>query len=230
MTFQGQRTDMKTISIVGMKLPWKTAVVIVLSTTLLLVDYYYPLYRTLPELPFGNHWTLRVATEHLGIYFIAPLLAILLMRDRPRDYGITFGDWKAGIKWTLISWGIAAPILFFAGRTPEMIDYYHSGYNLPVLQVALTALLEIFSWEFFFRGFLTFALIRVAGPTGVLLASVPFALMHMGKPPLETFSTIFGGTAFGWVAWRTNSFIYSWLIHWFVMTFTIIVALLSYSS
>ena len=48
--------------------------------------------------------------------------------------------------------------------------------------------------------------------------------MHLGKPEIETLSTIFGGAAFGLIAWRTRSFVYPWLIHWFIVTFTLLVA------
>ena len=32
------------------------------------------------------------------------------------------------------------------------------------------------------------------------------------------------GAAFGLIAWRTRSFVYPWLIHWFIVTFTLLVA------
>jgi membrane protease YdiL (CAAX protease family) len=214
-----------TFNLGGLHLPWKTIVVIVVSTTLLLVDYYYRLWEYLPDHPLLGDTTRRVAVEHFGIYFVIPVLTILIMREKPADYGFQLGNWRAGIKWVLIIWAIAAPILYFAGSTPEMAEYYRRFYSQPALYVAITSAMELFSWEFFFRGFLIFALLRVAGPSAVVLQAVPFALAHVGKPPLETFSTIFGGTMFGWVAWRTGSFVYSWAIHWFIMTFTIIVAL-----
>jgi membrane protease YdiL (CAAX protease family) len=47
---------------------------------------------------------------------------------------------------------------------------------------------------------------------------------HFGKPELEALSCIFGGSAFGYVAWRTRSFLYPFLIHWFLATFTILMA------
>jgi membrane protease YdiL (CAAX protease family) len=56
------------------------------------------------------------------------------------------------------------------------------------------------------------------------LQAVPFVIAHIGKPEVETLSTIFGGFAFGWVAWRTRSFVYPFLIHWYIATFTILVA------
>jgi membrane protease YdiL (CAAX protease family) len=65
---------------------------------------------------------------------------------------------------------------------------------------------------------------RKFGAHALWLQAVPFALVHIGKPEVETLSTIFGGLAFGWVAWRTRSFLYPFLIHWFVASFTILAA------
>lgn len=95
------------------------------------------------------------------------------------------------------------PILFLAGCAPALMSYY-ARYNQPPGEVVLTAALELFGWGFFFRGFMLFALYCVAGPSAIVLQAVPFALAHLGKPPLETFTTIPGGTAFGWVTRRTR--------------------------
>jgi len=84
--------------------------------------------------------------------------------------------------------------------------------------------LDLFGWEFLFRGFLLFGLARRFGDEAVLLQAVPFAIAHIGKPELETLSTIFGGAAFGYLAWRTDSFFYPFLIHWFLQSWTIAVA------
>ena len=85
-------------------------------------------------------------------------------------------------------------------------------------------MIDLFGWEFFFRGFILFAFVRKFGAEAFWLQAVPFALAHIGKPEIETLSTIFGGFAFGWVAYRTRSFVYPFLIHWFVASFTIVVA------
>jgi membrane protease YdiL (CAAX protease family) len=84
--------------------------------------------------------------------------------------------------------------------------------------------IDLFGWEYIFRGWLLFGYARKFGPEAIWLQAVPFAIAHVTKPPVETFSTIFGGFAFGWVAWRTKSFLYPFLIHWFVSTFVILVA------
>jgi len=49
-------------------------------------------------------------------------------------------------------------------------------------------------------------------------------VFHLGKPEVETLSTIFGGAAFGFVAWQTQSFLYPFLIHWFILSFTMLIA------
>ena len=67
-----------------------------------------------------------------------------------------------------------------------------------------STLLDLFGWEFIFRGWLLFGYTRKFGTDGIWLQAVPFALAHIGKPELETLSTIFGGFVFGWVAWRTK--------------------------
>jgi hypothetical protein len=48
--------------------------------------------------------------------------------------------------------------------------------------------------------------------------------MHLGKPELETLTTLFGGMGFAFIAWRTESFVYPFLIHWFIASFTHLVA------
>jgi uncharacterized protein len=111
--------------------------------------------------------------------------------------------------------------LWFVGRNDSsMHDYYRSM----VPDLPWSTFLDLFGWEFLFRGWLLFSYTRKFGPDGIWLQSVPFALAHIGKPQLETFSTIFGGFAFGWVAWRTKSFIYPLIIHWFISTMIIIAA------
>ena len=84
---------------------------------------------------------------------------------------------------------------------------------------------ELFGWEFIWRGLVLFAFARAFGPgPAIFLQAVPFAFMHLGKPEIETLSTIFGGAAFGYVAWQTRSFVYPWIIHTFVTAFTLLVA------
>ncbi len=66
---------------------------------------------------------------------------------------------------------------------------------------------------------------RVIGPSAIIIQAVPFAMAHIGKPELETMTTVIGGAGFGWVAWRTKSFLYPFLIHWGLNVFVRLVAM-----
>lgn len=217
-------SEERTINLLGLRLPWKTSLVIVLTTLLITFDWYYNILSEFVSTPSFGAGLINSAVDRMLLYFVIPILIILfLFRERPSDYGLTIGDWRAGIKWTLAAWVMASPVLYLSARTPAMMDFY-ARYNQPALELIATTALDLFSWEFLFRGFILFALYRVAGPSAVLLQAVPFALAHLTKPPLETLSTIFGGTAFGWVAWRTRSFLYAFLIHLYVMVFVALIA------
>jgi membrane protease YdiL (CAAX protease family) len=146
---------------------------------------------------------------------------LVVFRENPKDYGFTLGDWKAGIAITLGAIILIAPILWLVGRGNASMQNY---YKPMVTGLPWNTLLDLFGWEFIFRGWLLFGYAQKFGPEALWLQAVPFALAHIGKPELETLSTIFGGFVFGWVAWRTKSFVYPLVIHWFVASFTIVVA------
>ncbi len=205
-------------------LDWKIAVLTIVSTLLLMVEYYH--YPLLPWTTWIPGWeasgiSMKVLDRTL-LYFIIPMLIIMVVfRENPRYYGFTLGDWKAGIVITLGATVLISPVLWFVAReNPSMQEYYKGM----VAGLPWSTFLDLFGWEFLFRGWLLFGYTRQFGVDGIWLQAVPFALAHIGKPELETLSTVFGGFAFGWVAWRTRSFVYPLLIHWFVATFTIIVA------
>lgn len=188
---------------------WKVVTITVISTLLLIVDQYH---RFTPE----KYW------DRVILYLFIPLVVILfIFRENPRDFGLTLGDWKAGVAITTLGILIMTPVIWYLGRNdPSMTGYYK-----PYLTgLPWSTFLDLIGWEFFFRGWILFGYARKFGAEALWLQAVPFALAHIGKPELETLSTIFGGFAFGWVAWRTRSFLYPFLIHWFIATFIILVA------
>lgn len=189
---------------------WRAAVAVVASTLLLVTDSYHVLW--------GNLLLSRTL-----LYLVIPLGIILLVfREHPAGYGVQLGDWRAGLRWTLGACAGLAGVMAFIARTPAFREYY--GPTASERLFWLTSGVELLGWEFFFRGFLLFALYRACGPLALLLQAVPFTMAHIGKPELETLSSIFGGTAFGYIAWRTRSFLYPFLIHWFLASFTAVIA------
>lgn len=192
-------------------LDWR-ATLATIATTLILVYSYY-------------HTTVENFTRNMvGLYFIVPILVIIfLYRESPVDYGFSPGNWKLGLIATVTA---VIAITFLLPLVLRMEDFktYYSMSPGPVLPFILNTAARTFGWEFFFRGFLLFALARVAGPYAILLQAVPFTLAHLGKPELETMSCIFGGSAFGWLSWRTKSFIYPFLIHTYLSVMVVLLA------
>lgn len=195
-----------------LKFDWKIVTITIVSTILFMVDFYH---RKLLFENFG--YSFRVV-----LYLVVPLFVILvLFRENPKEYGFGLGDWKAGLVITIIGIIIMAPVIYFLGRDNAAMQKYYQPY---VNGLPWTTFLDLIGWEFIFRGWILFGYVRKFGPEALWIQAVPFALMHNGKPEVETLSTIFGGFAFGWVAWRTKSFLYPFLIHWFIATFIILVA------
>ncbi len=205
------RTDAYMKTLFGPKLyfDWKVVTITIVSTLLLIFDHYQ---RVTPY----------KYVDRLILYLVIPFAIVLFVfRETPRDYGFGLGDWKAGLVLTLGGVLLMTPIIWYLGKNNSgMANYYKPLVDgLPWL-----TFLDLIGWEFFFRGWILFGYARQFGAEALWLQAVPFALAHVGKPEIETLSTIFGGFAFGWVAWRTRSFLYPFLIHWYIATLIILVS------
>ncbi len=192
-----------------LNIDWKIAVITIVSTLLIMADYYYS--------P-----TSRKYLDSILLFVIIPLgITVFVFKEKPSDYGFKLGDWKTGLLLTFLGLLFMGPIIWFLGtRNSGMQGYYKYSQDGLIWKKAL----ELFGWEYLFRGWILFGYARKYGPDALWIQAVPFAVAHLGKPEVETISTIFGGFAFGWVAWRTGSFVYSFLIHWFIAALIVIVS------
>jgi membrane protease YdiL (CAAX protease family) len=204
---------MPTVTIKGLLgerllLDWKIAVATIVSTLLLTMDAYH-------------RFTPSKSLDRLILYLAVPMLVVVFVfREAPGRYGFGLGDWRVGVGLTCVGMIVVAPALWLTAHSTTMHDYYaQQAGGLP-----WNTMLDLFGWEFLFRGFLLFTYTRKLGVDGLWLQAVPFALAHIGKPEIEVLSTIFGGFVFGWMAYRTRSFAYPFLLHWFVASFTILAA------
>jgi membrane protease YdiL (CAAX protease family) len=191
---------------------WKIVTITILSTLLLMVDYYHRL-------------TPLKAYDRALLYLVVPLLVIFfIFRESPAEYGFRLGDWKWGFSITLAACGLMTLILWLLLRGDASMQKYYAPLLNGPLPLPLYTFLELIGWEFFFRGWILFGYLRKFGPESLWLQAVPFALAHVGKPEIETLSTIFGGFAFGLLAWKTRSFLYPFLIHWYIFTLVVLLA------
>ena len=200
-------------TIAGVDFDQRLTVAVIYTTTMSLLDHRH---YHLPQIPVAYH--------RFIVYLLIPLLIIhFVYKDSPKNYGFQLGRVKLGATITLISWLVMAGVLLVFTQLPSAQTYYAARTPGSLGVILMRSSAEMLGWEFVWRGFSLFTLAQVMSPgAAILLQAVPFAFMHLGKPDIETLSTIFGGSAFGLIAWRTRSYLYPALIHWFMISFTMV--------
>lgn len=157
-----------------------------------------------------------------------PLILILtVLRGAAADFGWKWGRWRLWGPVVAFLTLLMLAVISIASQWTDFSQYYPmykatypdyapttDGWGF-FLQYELAYGLYFLSWEFFFRSFMLFALVRLwDGPQAILVQMVPFTLMHIGKPTPEFFSAVVAGVTLGWLAWRGQSFWPCFLLHW----------------
>lgn len=174
-------------------------------------DRYYVL------LPY-QYW----GVASLVVRVLAPLAVIVLvLRQRPRDWGFRIdGQWDH-VKPYLLFLAVMVPVLFLASSLPSFQAKY------PLYPFAVDGGWHFWGWqifyglqflgvEAFFRGFLLFGLYPRLGKYAIAAMVIPYTMIHFGKPMPEAFAAIVAGYALGYLAIRSRSFLWGWMLHWAV--------------
>lgn len=158
----------------------------------------------------------------LGIlYGVSPFLLFFLFRKKPKDYGISFGRIKQWVKETAVFYLLMLLILLIVFKYTGMKFYYPlyrkagAGVNYFLLYQGIQ-MIHMLGWEFFFRGFMLFGLEKKFGKASILVQTIPFAIMHYRKRPMEAYGSIFAGIFLGILGLRSRSFIPCFLLHFLV--------------
>jgi hypothetical protein len=115
------------------------------------------------------------------------------------------------------------PFLWVVSSTPDFAKAYPQGgsqvsESLGIfLLYELSILIYMLGWDFLWRGYMLFGLKAKFGYYSIFIQMIPFFILHKGKPELELLGSIIAGLAMGIQAWRSNSFVYSWILHWLIM-------------
>ncbi len=159
----------------------------------------------------------------LVLLMLAPLLVCRMAGMHATDLGLSFR--QAGREFILVLalWASFLPVVWVLSGTEAFSSYYprlpqteqdgrlffaYEGYYL----------LKWIAWEFFFRGFMLFGFKKDFGTRAVLISTIPFILMHFGKPEAEVFGSVAAGFVLCWIALRSNSIWPGVALHWLVAT------------
>ncbi len=168
--------------------------------------------------------------------FVLPVLLIkFLLKENVSDYGISLGDYRAGLKITFIFLMIMLPVIWivsslseFSRTYPHLASARDSWGTFFLFEVGI--LVYMFAWEFIWRGFVLFGLKKQFGYYAVLIQMIPFLILHNGKPAPETFGAIIAGIALGILALRTKSIFYCIITHMSVMFIIDLISVLRYRA
>lgn len=217
--------DLRTFRLAGLELPVRATVVVVAVILLVIFDFQRTLIPDQLLRYDRNPEEQRMqAFSRLFLYFVIPLAIVILgFRDRPARYGLQLGDWRWGLGLALVGCAVMTPIVLALAGQPDFRTYYSPSFE-PVPGLLTTNILDLFSTEFLFRGFLMLALARVFGPVALVVALFPFTLTHLLKPEAELLSTAAGGAVYGWLTWRTRSIVWGAAAHVYIVTLVITAA------
>lgn len=170
-----------------------------------------PANRRLSELGYWSLW-------QFGTYILVPMLFVkLVLREKLGDYGIklktAFSFWWIYVAMYLI---ILPCVLFVSSE-----DSFQSTYPFfrpddvgePNSQAYWNRFwiwecfyaLQFVSLEFFFRGFMLHGTRRVLGVSSIFVMSIPYCMIHFGKPMPETLGAIIAGVVLGFMSLKTRS-------------------------
>ena len=170
----------------------------------------------------------------LGLFWV-PMLSILLLREDMSAFGFSLSKSKRIWPVVGISFACVVAAMIFVMHWPDYQNYYplfrrypefadafreYPRYNpflsdpLLMLYAEVSYGFYLFCWEFFFRGYLLFGLMKSIGWWAVLIQAIAFGLLHCGKPATEIVSSFGAGLILGIIALNAKSFIPGFVLHW----------------
>lgn len=172
------------------------------------------------ELFHRHGWAHAMA---VALLLVVPLIVARLAGMGPRDLGLGIRGAGREVILVLGLWLLIVPVIWWASTTPGFATYY------PRLGAARTDaglflayqahyLVKWTAWEFFFRGFLLFGFRKDFGDASIVISTIPFTIMHVGKPEAEAFSAFLGGFVLCLIALRSKSIWPGVIIHSLVAT------------
>ena len=152
-------------------------------------------------------------------YGLLPWLCIrFVLNSNVREHGLRF-VWEPKV-WALYAALLAfvLPLTYLAAQTDSFLrtypKYAGAGDSLPQLLLWEGAYaFQFLMLEFFFRGFLIFALARFVGSLSIFVMIVPYSMIHLSKPMPECLGSILTGIVLGTVALRTRSIYGGVVVH-----------------
>ncbi|SDH05566.1 CAAX protease self-immunity [Nitrosomonas sp. Nm132] len=153
------------------------------------------------------------ASSIILFYFILPLLVVVLViKEKPSDYGLaphySFSNYRP---YLLMIISMIPIIVYFSGTESFMAGYpfYDVGKTeklYPSFVIwQMFYFLQFIALEFLFRGFLLHGTKRKFGIHAIFVMTIPYCMIHFGKPLPETIGAIVAGVVLGAMSLKSKS-------------------------
>jgi membrane protease YdiL (CAAX protease family) len=164
------------------------------------------------------------ASVVIFFYLVPPLLLIrFVFRESLSEYGLGLKNAFKDNRVYLAMLCIMIPlVLFFSGtesfqaRYPfyELQKGEHLYPNLLIWEIFY--FIQFFALEFFFRGFMLHGTKKRFGYYSVFVMTIPYCMIHFGKPLPETIAAIIAGIVLGTLSLKSRSIWLGVAIHYSV--------------
>lgn len=154
-------------------------------------------------------------------YFIIPSLVIkFYFKESLADYGLqikgAFKDFRLYIFMLFVMMPLVAHFSgteAFQSRYPFLKTFHGELNTTDFMLWELMYCLQFFVLEFFFRGFVVLGLQPKFGVYAVFIMTIPYCMIHFGKPLPETLAAIIAGLVLGSLSMKSRSIWLGFLIH-----------------
>jgi membrane protease YdiL (CAAX protease family) len=150
---------------------------------------------------------------------ITVVLAVLIFKIRPSDYGVTMGSSLEFWPWLLIASVFFILLNFFNSRNPELREKYPEmrlqTWNFPMILLAAAGwVIYLAGYEFLFRGLLLFGCYNAFGYWPAIVINLAlYSALHLPKGLKEATATIPFGILICYLTLETHSIYPAILIH-----------------
>jgi membrane protease YdiL (CAAX protease family) len=157
-------------------------------------------------------------------YFIVPVLLIrFVFKQKLSDYGLRLKGAFKDYQLYVLMLCVMIPLVLFFSRTQSFQERYpfydiQKGEpfypNFVIWEIFY--FLQFFALEFFFRGFMLHGTKQRFGFYSVFVMTIPYCMIHYGKPLPETIAAIIAGIVLGTLSLKSRSIWLGVAIHYSV--------------
>lgn len=153
------------------------------------------------------------ACSAYATYVLIPLLVVVfVLKEKPTDYGLKLRGWYHGWKIYIVFVAVMVPLVWFFSAEARFQHSYPffrvnsaAEIDSELLRWEVLYALQFVALEFFFRGFIVHGTKHQFGAYSAFVMTVPYCMIHFGKPMPECVASIIAGVALGLMSLATRS-------------------------